>query len=274
MQAAELTVGDLVKEQGERLRDWPVSGVPAEPRAWLTVAARRKAIDILRREARRSGKEREGVELMDLGAPDPPDAVVRDDQLRLLFTCCHPSLALEARVALALRTLCGLSAEEAGIPYRVPSAAELPARLAAVCAVVHSLYTSGHTRLSGDRLLDVYICAEAIRYCRTAGRWPWPRRAARGLLGATSPGQMTYDLRRLRLNGLIERIEHTNRYILTGDGIRATIFYTKIYNRMLRPLMAADQPQAPPELREALKLIGRHVDDYATQARLGKAVRT
>ena len=193
------TVGDLqVAEDAVQeatisaLRDWPVSGVPAEPRAWLTVAARRKAIDILRREARRSGKEREGVELMDLGAPDPPDAVVRDDQLRLLFTCCHPSLALEARVALALRTLCGLSAEEvaaallttepamakrltrtrqkiaqAGIPYRVPSAAELPARLAAVCAVVHSLYTSGHTRLSGDRLLDVDICAEAIR---TAGR--------------------------------------------------------------------------------------------------------
>jgi hypothetical protein len=96
-----------------------------------------------------------------------------------------------------------------------------------------------------------------------------------GLLGTPySTGQMTYDLRRLRLNGLIERIDHTNRYILTSDGIRAAIFYTKIYNRMLRPLVAANQPQAPPELREALKLISRHVDDYATRARLGKAVRT
>jgi RNA polymerase sigma-70 factor (ECF subfamily) len=128
---------------------------------------------------------------MDLGSAEPSESVVQDDQLRLIFTCCHPALAPEARAALALRTLCGLSIEEvaaalltseaamakrltrtrqkitqASIPYRVPSPPELPARLAAVCAVIHALYTSGHTRLSGERLLDVDICAEAIRLAR------------------------------------------------------------------------------------------------------------
>src|SRR5450755_3082854 len=88
-----------------------------------------------------------------------------------------------------------------------------------------------------------------------------------------SPGQMTYDLRRLRLAGLIRRIEHTNRYIPTPDGIRFAVFYTKVHNRLLRPLMAADQPQAPPGLRQALRAIEQHVDDYITRARLGKAAR-
>ena len=93
-----------------------------------------------------------------------------------------------------------------------------------------------------------------------------------GLLHAPyTPGQMTYDLRRLRLAGLIRRIERTNAYVLTPDGIRFAVFYTKLHNRLLRPLMAADQPQAPPELREALRTLNRHVDDYVTRARLGKA---
>src|SRR5262249_7547634 len=92
------------------LREWPRSGIPASPRAWLTVTARHKAIDILRRENARPGKEREGLEL--IGSPEPEDYVVRDDQLRLIFTCCHPALSPDARVALALRTLCGLSVSQ------------------------------------------------------------------------------------------------------------------------------------------------------------------
>lgn len=174
------------------LRDWPRTGVPNEPRAWLTVAARRKAIDLIRREQLRAGKERDGSELMELSAPEPPpDSVVRDDQLRLIFTCCHPALALDARVALALRTLCGLSTAQvaavllttepamakrltrtrqkiasAAIPYRVPSDAELPDRLAAVCAVVHVLYTSGHSPQTGDAVVDVDVCVEAVRLAR------------------------------------------------------------------------------------------------------------
>jgi hypothetical protein len=93
-----------------------------------------------------------------------------------------------------------------------------------------------------------------------------------GLLRAPyTPGQMTYDLRRLRLAGLIHRIQGTNRYVLTPEGIRAAIFYTKVCNRLLRPLLAAGQPQAPAELRHALRTIDQHVEDYITQARLSRA---
>jgi hypothetical protein len=93
-----------------------------------------------------------------------------------------------------------------------------------------------------------------------------------GLLHAPyTPGQMTYDLRRLRLAGLIRRIEHTHRYVLTPDGIKVTVFYTKLHNRLLRPLLAADQPQAPPELTTALRTIDRHVEAYITRARLTQA---
>ncbi|MFL6140299.1 MAG: RNA polymerase sigma factor [Labedaea sp.] len=174
------------------LRDWPRTGVPAEPRAWLTVAARRKAIDLLRRENIRAGKERDGAELLELSTSElPAEHVVRDDQLRLIFTCCHPALSLDARVALALRTLCGLSTAAvaevllsseaaiakrltrtrqkiatARIPYRVPAATELPARLGAVCAVVHALYTTGHAPRAGPAVLDLDVCAEAVRLAR------------------------------------------------------------------------------------------------------------
>ncbi len=93
-----------------------------------------------------------------------------------------------------------------------------------------------------------------------------------GLLHAPyTPGQMTYDLRRLRLTGLIRRIEHTNRYVLTPDGLKVAIFYTKLHNRLLRPLLAADQPQAPPELRAALRAIDQHISGYITRARLSPA---
>jgi hypothetical protein len=86
-----------------------------------------------------------------------------------------------------------------------------------------------------------------------------------------SPGQMTYDLRRLRLAGLIRRIEHTNRYVLTPDGAKVAIFYTKLHNRLLPPLLAADQPQAPAELRSALRTIDNQITSYITRARLGRA---
>jgi hypothetical protein len=93
-----------------------------------------------------------------------------------------------------------------------------------------------------------------------------------GLLHAPyTPGQMTYDLRRLRLAGLIRRVERTNRYVLTPDGAKFAIFYTKLHNRLLRPLLAADQPQAPAELRSALRTIDHQIEDYITYARLGQA---
>ncbi|HEY3558128.1 MAG TPA: sigma-70 family RNA polymerase sigma factor [Kribbella sp.] len=181
---------DAVQEAAlAALRAWPVTGVPPEPRAWLTVTARRKAIDILRRERARGAKERDGSALIELTKPElEAEQVVQDDLLRLIFTCCHPTLAPPSRVALALRTLCGLSPAQiaavlltteaatakrlvrarqkiaaARIPYRVPSEAELPDRLPAVCAVVHSLYTAGHAPSEGEAAYDVDLCSEAIR---------------------------------------------------------------------------------------------------------------
>ena len=181
---------DAVQEAAVRaLRQWPATGIPSSPRAWLTVTARRAAIDSLRREGARSAKERAAVELhLD---DDPPEGVINDDLLRLIFTCAHPALSLDAQVTLALRTLCGLSATQiaavllssesavakrltrtrakiahAGIPYRVPAAADLPERLSAVCSVVYTLYTSAHTATEGHVLSDVDGCREAVRLAR------------------------------------------------------------------------------------------------------------
>jgi len=90
-----------------------------------------------------------------------------------------------------------------------------------------------------------------------------------GLLGgAYTAGQMTYDLRRLRLAGLIQRLPHSNRYLLTDDGLRISVFYNKLYHRLLVPFTAANQPQAPPELRAALSTIDKHINAYTARARL------
>jgi RNA polymerase sigma factor (sigma-70 family) len=164
---AQDAVQDAVVRALER---WSRDGVPDNPRAWLTVTAKRRAIDLIRREARRTGMEAEAVWL---SGPGPePAAVVRDDMLRLVFTCCHPALSAEAQVALSLRTLGGLSTAEvaralmvpeatmakrltrtkqkivhARIPYRVPTDEELPGRLTAVAATV---YLMGRTSGAGD----------------------------------------------------------------------------------------------------------------------------
>ena len=170
------------------LEVWPRDGVPAEPRAWLTLTARRRAIDLIRRERLRSGKEAAATmpELLDTALPD--HGVLRDDLLRLLFTCCHPALSTEAQTALALRTLCGLSAAEvaaallvseptmikrltrarrkiatAAIPYRVPDAQELPERLAGVLATVYLLFNEGYHASGGATAIRRQLCAEAIR---------------------------------------------------------------------------------------------------------------
>ncbi|MFG3554979.1 RNA polymerase sigma factor [Micromonospora sp. NPDC047557] len=171
------------------LRTWPREGVPANPRAWLLVVARRCAIDLIRREARRAGKEAEALSLLD-SAPDSPEAV-RDDLLRLIFTCCHPALSLDAQVALALRTLGGLATAEvaralvvpeatmakrltrakqkitrAGIPYRVPAAEELPDRLAGVATTVYLIFNEGYTAGAGDDLIRVGLADEGLRLAR------------------------------------------------------------------------------------------------------------
>ncbi|MBO9556562.1 sigma-70 family RNA polymerase sigma factor [Cellulomonas sp.] len=172
------------------LRRWPTDGVPPSPAGWILTTARRRAIDHLRREAARADKHAQAALLH---ARDEPPEVgpVQDDRLRLVFTCCHPALAVPTQVALTLRLLGGLTTSEiahaflvpeptmaqrivrakakirdARIPYRVPRDEDLPDRLTGVLAVVYLVFTAGHTAVAGDDLVREDLCAEAIRLGR------------------------------------------------------------------------------------------------------------
>jgi RNA polymerase sigma-70 factor (ECF subfamily) len=195
------------------LTTWIERGVPDNPAAWLTTTARRRALDMLRRDRTLRTK----LPLLVGTAPsDPPGAgqgqdeeagVIPDDRLRLVFTCCHPALAIEAQVALTLRLLCGLTTAEiaraflvseatmaaritrakkkiavAQIPYRIPPSHELPDRLDAVLTVVHLLYTTGHTAPGGDRLVRPELVDRALDLARMLGTLMPDDREVRGLL--------------------------------------------------------------------------------------------
>ncbi len=175
------------------LVQWQDSGIPQNPRAWLVSAARHKALDRLRRDTVFRAKVPELQRL--LGQLQQEEIsempLFGDDRLRLIFTCCHPALATEAQVALTLRTLCGLTTDEiaraflvspqtmaqrlvrvkrkiseAGIPYSVPPAESLPARIDAVLVTVYLIFTAGYTASSGETLLKTDLCGEAIRLGR------------------------------------------------------------------------------------------------------------
>ncbi|MEU6194764.1 RNA polymerase sigma factor [Streptomyces sp. NPDC047061] len=190
----------------QALERWRRDGVPDRPGAWLTTTARNRALDVLRREAVGARKLREAaVPARDEGPYDPYDPFgeddgsgVADDRLRLVFTCCHPALPIEARVALTLRTVAGLTTPEiaraflvpeatmaqrlvrakrkirnAGIPYRVPPAHLLPERTTGVLGVLYLLFNEGYAATAGAGLLRTGLCAEAIRLARLlAGLMP------------------------------------------------------------------------------------------------------
>jgi RNA polymerase sigma-70 factor (ECF subfamily) len=213
---------DLAEEAAQEafavaLEQWPRQGIPGNPRAWLVSTARNKAVDLLRRRSRFEKKQEELQRLAgeqpaitvknEPSAGEPDDAMLSDDRLRLIFTCCHPALRTEAQVALTLRTLCGLSTEEiakaflapvptmaqrlvrargkirdARIPYRVPPMEELAERLAAVMLVVYLVFNEGYNAASGDALVRRELCAEAIRLGRVLCELLPQEAEARGLL--------------------------------------------------------------------------------------------
>jgi RNA polymerase sigma-70 factor (ECF subfamily) len=219
---------------------WAETGPPDHPAAWLLTTARNKALDRVRREATRADRQAEAHQLMDTRTADSDDlpgtGPLADDRLRLVFTCCHPALAPEARVALTLRLVAGLTTAQvaraflvpeptmaqrlvrakrkiaaAHIPYRVPAAPELPDRLAGVLAVVYLVFREGYAPTGGDALVQAPLRDEAIRLARLLVELLPDEGEVLGLLGLL----VLHDSRRMT------RVDDTGELVLLADQDRA-----------------------------------------------------